>query len=253
MLTPELATAPNLTTPALAGLWTRSLLALPDGTRDTLTQVSWLQGPSLFVDLRIPTARPDFSHTATLSDLTMDDCRWLATQHGFAGTLRNENDVFWWHREIDFHPTAPLPDAGRLFWEGDVLVETGHFAEYLEHWHRRPNTPAAPTSAMRLCSPEDGRTAIFVRAGELFMFGRARRPGLALTAPTLGACVEGAADLQTAQALVDCELSLGEAANWRINRSSLPFREGAVLAVQRAGSRLMLDGTVWEILLEERL
>ena len=106
---------------------------------------------------------------------------------------------------------------------------------------------------MRLCSPEDGRTAILVRAGELFMFGRARRPGLALTAPTLGACVEGTADLQTAQALVDCELSLGEAANWRINRSSLPFREGAVLAVQRAGSRLMLDGTVWEILLEERL
>lgn len=239
-----------LTVPALAGLWTRSLLTLPDGQRDTETAATWLQGPSLFVDLRVPTGRPDFSHAATLADLTMEDCQWLATQQGFAGIFLQEDGVFCWLREIDFQPPAPLPDAGRLFWEGDVLVETGHFANYLEHWHRSPNAPARPTNALRLRSPADGRSAIFVRAGGLFMLARARTPGLVLTAPTLAACVDGT-DLRTAQMLVDCELSLGEVASWRITRSSLPFREGATLAIQHIGSRLMLNGMAWEVLLEE--
>ncbi|MDR3505530.1 MAG: hypothetical protein P4L52_04720 [Acidocella sp.] len=240
-----------LTVPALAGLWSRSLLALPDGQRDTDTLVTWLQGPSLFVDLRIPAGRPDFFHVTTLTDLTMDDCLWLATQQGFAGLFRQEDGVFWWHREIDFHPPAPLPDAGKLFWDGEVLVETGHFSDYLEHWHRTPNAIARPAVALRLRSRTDGRAAIFVRAGGVFMFARARSPELALTAPTLAACVEGAEDLRTAQALVDCELSLGEVEGWHITRSSLPFREGAALAVQHTGSCLMLNGVAWEILLEE--
>jgi hypothetical protein len=239
-----------LSIPALAGLWTRSLLALPDGPRDTETTVTWLQGPSLFVDLRIPARRPDFSHATALTDLTMADCRWLATQQGFAGTFRQEDGVFWWHREIDFQPPAQWPDAGRLSWEGDVLVETGHFANYLEHWHRTPNAPAHLTNALRLRSPADGRRALFVRAGELFMFARARTPELVLTAPTLAACMDGT-DPRTAQALVDCELSLGKVAGWRIIHSSLPFREGATLAIQHIGSHLMLDGMAWEILLEE--
>ncbi len=252
MLTPELAPLEtDMTTAALAGLWTRSLLILPDGARDASTAATWLQGPSLFVDLRIPSGRPDFSHVAKLADLTMQDCRWLAMQQGFAGVFRQEEGVFWWHREIDFQPPARLPDAGRLCWKGDVLVETGQFADYLEHWHRRPNIPAAPAGAMRLRSREDGGTAIFVRAGALFMFARARSPEPALTTPNLATCVEGAADLRTAQALVDCELSLGEVANWRITRSSLPFREGAALAIQHAGACLMLDGVAWDILLEE--
>ncbi|MBB5373331.1 hypothetical protein [Acidocella aromatica] len=241
----------TLTVPTLTGLWTRSLLALPDGQRDTDTLVTWLQGPSLFVDLRIPPGRPDCFHATTLADLTMNDCLWLATQQGFAGLFRQEDGLFRWHREIDFHPPAPLPDAGNLFWNGEVLVETGHFSDYLEHWHRTPNTPACPASALRLRSRADGRAAIFVRAGGVFMFARARSPELVLTAATLLACVEGAADLRTAQELVDCELSLGEIEGWRITRSSLPFREGVTLTVQRTGSCLMLDGLAWEILLEE--
>jgi hypothetical protein len=240
-----------LTVPALAGLWTRSLLALPDGQHDTETSVTWLQGPSLFVDLRIPAGRPDFSHAATLADLTMDDCQWLATQQGFAGLFHQEDGVFWWHREIDFQPPAPLPDAGKLFWDGEVLVETGHFSNYLEHWHRKPNATARPAAALRLRCRTNGRAAIFVRAGGLFMFARARSPELALTAPTLAACVAGAGNLRTAQTLVDCELSLGEVEGWRITRSSLPFREGTMLAVQQTGTQLMLDGVAWEILLEK--
>jgi hypothetical protein len=36
----------------LPGVWRRSLLAWPDGTRDTTTTVLWVQGPTLYADLR---------------------------------------------------------------------------------------------------------------------------------------------------------------------------------------------------------
>jgi hypothetical protein len=232
----------------MAGLWTRSLIILPDGTRDETSAVTWLQGPALYADLRVPAGRPDF-HAADLGALSFADCQWLATQHGFAGLLSAQDGVFSWHREIDFQPPAPLPDAGRLFWEGGVLVETGHHAAYREHWHRSPDAPARPAGALRLQACDDGRAAILVRAGAWFMFARARGAAL-LSGRDLAGCV-AAASLAEAQALVDCELSLGEAAAWRIARSTLPFREGAALAPRRLGSRLLLAGAQWDILMEE--
>jgi len=216
-----------LTVAALAGLWKRTLLCTP-GLEDTTTRVAWLQGPSLFVDLRQPFDRPDFTHARALDNLSHEDCLWLARQQGFAGVFAEQDGVFWWHREIDLQPQAAQPDAGTLFWEGKTLVETGHFANYLEHWQRPPNCPATPSCAMRLRRRADGRAAILARAGEVFMVARAR------AVPLSGQCLAdavAAAPLALARELVDCEISLGEAATWRITRSSLPFREGAVFSL----------------------
>jgi hypothetical protein len=229
---------------SLNGLWTRSLLVQPDGSRDTATSVAWLQGPSLYIDLRQPAGRPDFSHITSLADLTPADCAWLATQQGFAGTLRQDGAFFEWVRELDFQPPAG-PDAGRLFWQGGILVETGRYADYLEHWHRAP-TLLSPGGALRLLGP-DGRPAMLVRTGGDFMFARARHPDMLLTGISLPECIAGAATLQAAQALLDCEISQGRITNgfWRITRSTLPFREGAILA---ADNRL---ASGWQILSRE--
>lgn len=216
---------------ALAGLWTRSLLRAP-GVEDISTQVAWLQGPSLFVDLRQPPQRTDFAHVRRLADLTPEDCRVLARQQGFAGVFTQQDGVFWWHREIDYQPATVQPDAGALLWEGETLVETGHFADYREHWHRAPNVPATPSGALRLRRLEDGRAGILVWGGEVFMFARAR--AVALSGRSLADAVAQATPEQ-ARALVDCEISQGTTAEWRITRSSLPFREGAVLSLEGWG------------------
>lgn len=234
----------------LTGLWTRSLLVQPDGSRDETTSVAWAQGPSLYIDLRQPAGRPDLSHAASLADLTAADCAWLATQQGFAGIFRQDGEFFEWVRELDFQPPAG-PDSGRLFWQSGILVETGRYADYLEHWHRDP-APLSPCGALRLLAP-DGRPAMLVRTGEKFMFARARHPDLPLTGTTLAECIAGAASLQAAQALLDCEISQGQISNnlWRISRSTLPFREGVLLTPSIMDNTLQLDGAPWRMPAQE--
>lgn len=120
-----------------AGLWRRTLLLNADGSRDTGTDVTWLQGPTTYVDSR-----------------------------GFAGTLGVGGDVFEWHREIDLEPPGPFPDAGRMVWDGDTLVETGIHENYVEHWVRNDG-PSSPCGAWFLRAP-DGSPGLLVRAGALF-------------------------------------------------------------------------------------
>lgn len=118
------------------GLWRRTLLIEADGSRDTGTDVLWLQGLSAYVDSR-----------------------------GFAGELLRDADVFEWRRDIDTAPPQPTPDVGEMRWDGGTLVETGVHADYVEHWVRAPG-PTSPCWAVALRSPH-GR-ALLLRVGEMF-------------------------------------------------------------------------------------
>ncbi|WP_298224753.1 hypothetical protein [Acidocella sp.] len=234
------------------GLWRRSLLALPDGSSDDTTHVTWLQGPSLFADLRQPTQRPACCLVQSLGGLSPEACRWLATQAGFAGTFQIQSGIADWRREIDFQPLAALPDSGELEWHGDILVERGIHAPYFEHWHVSGEV-LAPCFAFRLQSSEDGRGAILVRSGPFFMLARDRAPGTVLMQASLSACIAIAPDLASMRALLDCEISFGRAdAGWKITHSTLPWREGRHVAVARRGTNgFILDGAEWAILHSE--
>ena len=129
-----------MTTPAIAdcaGRWRRTLKIDADGARDTSDGVSWLQGVTAYVDSR-----------------------------GFAGRLQQSGNVFEWHRDVDLEPPGPFPDAGAMHWDGDVLVETGVHADYVEHWVRDVGV-TDPVGALFLRAP-DGGNGLLVRVGELF-------------------------------------------------------------------------------------
>lgn len=132
----------TLATPMIAdctGLWRRTLLVEADGSRDTGTNVQWLQGISMFVDLRGPGGE------------------------GFAGLLSRRDDVFEWARLVDLQPPG-LPDAGgRMSWVGDTLVETGVHADYTEHWQRQAGPTQACWGGLVLSRP--GTTGVLVRVG----------------------------------------------------------------------------------------
>jgi hypothetical protein len=127
-----------------SGLWRRTLLINADGSRDTSTDVAWLQGVTAYVDTR-----------------------------GFAGRLGQRGDVFEWQRLIDIEPPGPFPDAGRMHWEASTLIETGVHEDYVEHW-ARDGGPA------ELCWALFATEAILLRAGA--QFGWADRSGVALGA-----------------------------------------------------------------------
>jgi hypothetical protein len=123
-----------------SGLWRRTLLVNSDGSRDTGTDVAWLQGDTAYVDTR-----------------------------GFAGILGQRGDVFEWQRLIDVEPPGPFPDAGRMHWEAGVLIEVGVHEDYVEHWVRQDG-PVEPCWALFLTD------AMLVCAGP--QFGWADRRGV---------------------------------------------------------------------------
>lgn len=230
---PQPLSEPSLET--MPGLWRRSLLAWPDGRRDTTSFVNWLQGPGLYLDLRQPEGRPDFTCQTSLSALAPDTMMWLAAQEGFAGELVEEDGWFEWRRDIDFQPKAIYSDVGRLWIEDDVMVEEGKDIPYIEHWHREP-IGETPLWAARLEDRETGQKGAIARMGSLFMIARERYcetpAGL-----SLAECVAGATDMGRAQEFLDCEISQGAVTStgWFIQRSSLPFREGKAIAPLRNG------------------
>ena len=206
--------APTLET--LAGLWTRSLIAWPDGRRDTTTQVFWLQGPGFFADLRQPTGAPDFSHTNRLADVTDEQLAWMATQEAFAGELHFDGDCFEWQRDLDLQPKANRADRGRLRFERGGLIEHGEHNAYVEHWHHNPER--GPAGAARLLDDATGNSAYLVRVGAAFMYARGSMRSLPPNA-TLSNCVRAAPSPEAARRLLDFEVSFGRVSpgGWRID------------------------------------
>ena len=214
----------------LQGLWRRSLIAWPGRPSDTTTSVRWLQGPHAYIDLRQPMPLPDFSHVRSREDLSFEDCARLACQEGFAGHLHFDGRHFEWVREIDFQPPAPAADAGTLHWEGDVLIESGRDADYIEHWHREPTVATTPTTLTYM----QGSPAVLLRVGPNFMYARGRAAPLGKGYRTLTEYIKAAPDLQHARELIDCEISFGtvEESGLRIAASTLPYRVGALLELE---------------------
>ena len=210
----------------LSGLWRRSLIRWPDGRSDATTWVRWMQTPSVFVDLRQPANRPDFSQVRCLRDLDREEVRWMASQEGFAGDTLFDGVLCEWRRQIDFQPVSACADAGRLWFEGMILVEEGRDIPYIEHWHRDQEAPR-PCAGLALRDDTTGQLGMIVRTGDEFMYARAR-PGSLPPARTLSELLADVPALRDAQDLVDCEISFGDIGpdGWRIRHSSLPFKEG---------------------------
>jgi hypothetical protein len=209
----------------MPGMWRRALIIHADGTRDSTTQVRWLQAPTLFVDLRQSAGLPEFLHVRALDDLAQGDCALLALQEGFAGRLGFDGDCFEWRRLIDFQPTSAGADAGRLWWEDETLIEAGRDVPYVEHWLRDPVATGSP-AALLLRDPEVGVAAVAVQLGSVFMFARERRLALP-RGGSLAQCVAGAASLAEARAMLDCEISLASAG---LGSGAADSRENLILA-----------------------
>lgn len=220
----------------LAGVWRRSLYVRGDGTTDRATSVSWVQGTRSYVDLRQPPRRPDMAGVTCLRELTPAQLAWMATQEGFAGSLRADAADAEWERCVDMQPASP-PDIGRLAWVGDLLVEEGVGDPYIEHWER--TDPPGPAWGVRLVDAQTAAPGILVRVGNDFGYARGRQ--VRIGGPPGTPARVAAADPTGAQDLLDLELAIGTVTGdvWTIERSSLPFREGADLGVTVDGATVL--------------
>jgi hypothetical protein len=235
---------------AYLGVWRRRLLETA-GTRDERSQVAWLQTPRWHADLRLPADRPDFSGVNQLADCDDGQLSWLARQQGFCGITRVEGACCAWQRQMDFQPANGSRDIGRMAFDGERLIETGVESDYLEIWERLPQSRGG-TAALELVVEHGelpARPAWLLVAGDCFMFVRGRTHPLPCAAdlPELIARVRPS----RAQLLdwLNVEISFGHRTGptpWRIEHSTLPCREGQILAqpdaIQRRGHALAIEG-----------
>jgi hypothetical protein len=120
------------------------------------------------------------------------------------------------------------------------LIERGRDVAYVEHWER-DSSSTEPCAAALLCEVDATTTAILVRVGPHFMFARERPIALAAEG-NLCSSVAAAPSVAAARALIDCEISCGEAENeFTITASTLPYRRGALFRPRRRGDTLTLS------------
>ncbi|WP_310448335.1 hypothetical protein [Thiobacillus sp.] len=250
--TEQPAPVPN----AYLGVWKRTLLETA-GARDERSQVFWLQTPRWHADLRIPAGRPDFSGVTCLAECDDAQLAWLATQQGFCGVTQVDGDDCTWHRQLDFQPANGRRDIGRMVFDGERVIETGVDADYREIWERLQHSLGG-TAALELlvdAGELPARPAWLLVAGDCFIHVRGRAHPLPHIANQKN--VSDLASLiarsrpSRAQLLdwLNVEISFGHRngpAPWRIERSTLPFREGQFVthpgALQRRGHRLIVEG-----------
>ncbi|MDP1929650.1 MAG: hypothetical protein Q8K62_14180 [Thiobacillus sp.] len=242
---------------AYLGVWNRTLLETASA-RDERSQVWWLQTPRWHADLRIPAGRPDFSGITRLAECDDTQLAWLATQQGFCGVTQVDGDDCTWHRQLDFQPANGSRDMGHMAFDGERVIETGVDADYLEIWERLPHSRGG-TAALELLV-EGGelpaRPAWILVAGDCFIHVRGRAhplPGIAHLNNVFDLSSLIARTRPSRARLLDwlnVEISFGHRngpAPWRIERSTLPFREGQFVtrpgALQRRGHQLVVEGS----------
>ena len=216
----------------LTGVWQRLSIETVDGTRDTTTQVFYLQTPSWYGDIRIPGNRPNLRAYSSLKELTYDDALALARQQGFSGTAALDNDVCQWHRYIDYQPPSTIRDIGRLSWQGDIMIEDGIDVAYREEW-KRIDDGDGDFTAIAISAPLNAAQsylASIVIAGDIFIYTRARSTPLSTDSTLQDSLLH---DPDRFSQYLDCEISYGVCRTgtvpWEIKLSTLPWREGQSL------------------------
>ena len=231
------------------GVWQRSLLETPQG-RDSESLVFWLQTSLWHADLRIPAQRPDFSGITCLAECDDKQLLWLATQQGFCGVTQVDGEHCTWHRQLDFQPPNGSRDIGRMVFDGECITESGVEAEYLEIWKRLPRSRGR-VAALELVTEGNelpSRPTWLLVAGDCFIYVRGRSRPIPAAADLASLIAEIRPSRPQLLDWLNVEISFGHRygpAPWRIEHSTLPFREGQTLtrpcAIRRLGHQLAVE------------
>jgi hypothetical protein len=232
-------TVPDL----MLGCWRRAWIEFADGARDDTTTVTWLQTESLMADVRIGADHNGLRRCAGLHDCSTDQLRVLASADASSGFTEcgpvdvgadgTRTATATWHTRghgINFQPVSAFPEPGLMSWNDDatLMIERAPSGAYVEEWR------LVPGSREHLSVTRVGDETVY-RAGPVAVLVRDRRIAIPRPARLLELLDDYEADRPMIEALLDCEFSVAEQVGdtWTITASTLPWREGEVLDVDR--------------------
>jgi hypothetical protein len=237
------------------GLWRRAFKEMEDGSADRTTRVFYGQSRNLFIDIRIPIDRPAARAGQGVESYSLEELARIAKQQAFAGHAVIADGRCTWHRTIDYQPRTGRPDSSLIEIEGDELHERGDASSvtgmnFYELYHRECRGQDRRL-AFRLAGSDGApfggrpaRDAFLVVLDDRFWFARPRPRDLGMGKSLPDLVREAGDDRAAIEACLDCEISLGRLGEgeraWRIELSTLPWREGERL-FQRG--RATFDGT----------
>jgi len=227
--TPGEGTAETMKTQIPTGAWQRDWISRHGGPRDSRVTVRYVQTTSVFGDLRIPAERAALAGAASFAELSNDQLLVLARQNGFAGHTTVDGANATWHHEIDFQPGNGSPDIGRIERiDETTMLEHALDDSYVESWS---TLSRGDDRFLAVKLSRGGRVdQVLSVAGDHFVYAHARASALPAAGSIADAIAETRATRETIIAFLDCEISYGTTRGWRIERSTLPWREGKRLA-----------------------
>ena len=241
------------------GVWTREWIREAGVTSNTIT-VRFLQTPTLFGDLRIPSKRPRFPQARALADLTDQELAALFDQQGFFAYTTIEGNIATWHHEIDYQPPDGEDDIGRLERVGvSSMYEHALDDSYTEHWWSLTSGDARflAVRVTKLDHAAQRLDRVLLVAGDHFVYARNRSKDLPRARSLADLIAKSHATRDLVLDYLDCELSHGYVRGaklpWEVVTSTLPWREGThleladMIRVDPAGrlSALALPGETW--------
>jgi hypothetical protein len=205
-----------------------------------LTWVRWLQTSLWHADLRVPDQALDARQAAPLASLTPEQLASLTHQSAFAGCTRvdpyPDGELCSWLKRNDYQPPEQLPEAAwMVFLTPDRVMRIVQHSDVTETWERLPDSVGRyrVLSGTDASGQDDGR--LLLQAGVHLCLVRGRRRPWPRGLKAGNALVDVLlAQPEHALEWLDHEVSFGrcEGGVWRIERSTLPEREGLSLACE---------------------
>lgn len=137
----------------MLGCFKRRSISFANGLTDTQTQVFWLQGRNLTIDLRLPVAAEQVTKKAW-QECTSEELAQLANYEGWSADSRWQHEQLSWSGGVSLQIHNRWPEPAKLYRVGDCMMEFAPSGAYVEDWRLQSYLPG-PLVSLRLIEERD--------------------------------------------------------------------------------------------------